>query len=449
VGSHLTVSRVDGVSALLRFATDIDRLNAASSRPNAFSSFAFLHSYALRNEYRAPGNGECLFLVREQGKVIGYAPMREVKELLSPSSLSPFAISGTRLEFLAAGDTEQLGFVCASGDEERVASATIRHFCEREARWGMVELVGQRPGNALHGAVHAARGGRFWARDIAVQPYTEVPLIWPDLPRYFRSLTKHMRSNIGRQARRMYAAGRTELVLAQGAQAVGAWFDAYLDLDSRSWKQGTESSVARVPRRVRFFREIANGKAGFDPSFVGVVLDGVLVAGLLIGSNQSESPTRHGSWCLEMAFDRTRADLGPGQLLLLMAAGEALARGDVFLNFLQNFAYYKHRWGAESIDVVNVQLIRRLTSHDGRARIGDLRRWWLARQASKAAGDRAPNAEPVKERAEPEPDTVAMHDPVIWERARTVTATALACAGPGMRVLDREAARRYLPFDLE
>jgi hypothetical protein len=245
----------------------------------------------------------------------------------------------------------------------------------------------------------------------------------------------------------MYATGRTELVLAEGAPAVSAWFEAYCDLDARSWKAGTESSIARDPRRVRFFREIAEGKAGFDPSFVGVILDGVLVAGLLIGSNQSGSPARHGAWCLEMAYDRTRADLGPGQMLLLMAVGEALGRADLFLNFLQNFAYYKHRWGAESIDVVNVQLIRRLTPHDGRARLGDLRRWWLARQAAKTNGDSALTEAAAKEHPETEASTPL--DPVDLERARNLTATALANAGAGMRLLDRAAARKYLPFDLE
>src|SRR5438094_963951 len=84
----------------------------------------------------------------------------------------------------------------------------------------------------------------------------------------------------------------------------------------------------------------------------------LLVARLLIGSNESQSPGRHGAWCLEMAYDKSRAELGPGQMLLLTAVGEALGRGDRFLNFLQNFAYYKHRWGAELIDVANVQLIR-------------------------------------------------------------------------------------------
>jgi len=438
---------VDGVSALQRFAPDIDRLNALSARPNGFSSAAFLETYALRNEYHRPGTGERLFLVRERGKVVGCAPMRETTDRVAPI-WGPLQVTGTRLEFLAAADTEQLQFLCAPEDEQRVIAALLCHFCERERNWGMLELVGQRPQGALHRALHAQAGAHFWARDIAVQPFMEVPLAWPDLHAYFRSLGKHMRSNISRQARRLYATGETELVLARGAAEVSSWFDAYCDLDSRSWKSGTASSLSRSERRVHLYRELAAGRAGFDPSFVGVILDGILVAGLLIGSNESTSPARHGAWCLEMAYDRTRAELGPGQLLLLLAVGEALARGDRFLNFLQNFAYYKQRWGADMIEVVNVQLIRRLSAHDGRARAGELRRWWLARKSATTGPAPAQPAEPTKEQGEAPPAESKHGVLVDVKRARALTAAALAASGPRLRRLDRNAARRHLPFDL-
>ncbi len=184
-----------------------------------------------------------------------------------------------------------------------------------------------------------------------------------------------MRSNISRQARRLYASGEVELVLARGPSAVAPWLEAYRDLDGRSWKAGTESSIGRHPVRIAYFRELVEGRAGVEPSFVGIVLDGILIAGL-IGVSNAASPA-HGGWCLEMSYDQAHAALGPGQLLLLLATGEALARGDGFLNFLHNFAYFKHRWGASEIEVVNVQLIRRVSVHNVRATAGDAKRWWL------------------------------------------------------------------------
>lgn len=433
------MSRLDGVKALLRHAGDIDRLNAASRRPSAFASAAFLNSYALRSEYHLPGQGERLFLVSEGGRAVGCAPLRQRRERLSPDSFSALRLTGSRLEFLVAADTEQLQFSCAPEDEERVFSALLRHFCEHEPHWGMLELVGLRPGSALHRAMHEAGHGRYRTRDVPVEPFTEVPLGWENLKAYFRSLTKHMRSNVSRQVRRLYQEGKVELVLATGGTAVGAWFDAYCDLDGRSWKGGTAASISRNSRRVRLYREIASGQAGFEPSFVGVLLDDALIAGLLVGSNGAASPERHGAWCLEMAYDRTYAALGPGQLLLLLAVSEALARHDGFLNFLQNFGYYKQRWGAAPIEVVNVQLFRRLSPHDVRARVGDARRWWQARRAEPSDQAVAP-----PEHAE---SSSALTVPVDRERSRWVTAAARAAAGDGMRVIDRNQARGLLPFD--
>jgi len=441
--NQLTVTAVDGVAALERFASDIDRLNLASARPNPFLSSAFLHCYALRSEHHIPGREERIFFVRDGDRVVGCAAMRRTLDGFGPQA-GPLGLRGVRLQFLASQDVEQPGFLCAPEDEERIAAALLRHICDSEPDIGMLELVGQRPGGILHRSVHAAIDHRFRARDIAVEPYTEIALAWPDLANYFRSLAKKMRSNLSRQARRLYATGDPELILAEGAQAVTAWFEAYCDLDDRSWKRGTPSSIQRHPRRVRLYREVAAGRGGLDPSFIGVVLDGVLVAALIVGSNATDSAEHHGAWCLEMAYDRSRADLGPGQLLLLLAVGEAIRRGDAHLNFMQNFAYYKHRWGAASIDVVNVQLIRRLSLHNTRASVGDLKAWWLARPRRSLR----PELVRMPEQTESE-DVVSDTRPANLERAQRLTASALAYAGSGVRRLDRPKARLHLPFEIE
>jgi Acetyltransferase (GNAT) domain len=442
----LCVSSVDGVAAIERFGSMIDQLNALSSRRNPFLSAAFLLCYALRIEYYTPGREERLYLIWEGGRLIGIAPMRRSLEEVAPA-LGPLHLRGIRIRVLAPLDTEQPGILSAPEDLPRVAAALIAHICAHEHDWGILEFAGQLPGTSLYAAMHAAGGGKFRSRDIEVAPYTEIPVVWSELTAYFRSLTKKMRSNISRQARRLFANGQIELVLAEGPQAVSAWFDAYCDLDSRSWKYGTESSIQRHPRRVRFYREIAAGRGGMDPSFIGVVLDGVLTAGLLVGSNSGASPERHGAWCLEMAYDESRADLGPGQLLLLLAVGEAIRRGDKFLNFMQNFAYYKHRWGAESIPVVNVQLIRRASLHNVRAMVAEL----IKKLAARVRRSRDNGAAPIGATSNgplPNGNAPPPASPDL-SRARYITAAALAYDGPGVRRLDRDQSRAHLPFDLE
>jgi GNAT acetyltransferase-like protein len=443
---RLRVKRIDGVSGLVAFSAEIDRLNAASARPNPFCSSAFLGTYAKNCEDHPEGVDVRLFLVEDGERIIAALPLRHV--------LDGFVkVAGTeivrepRLELLATRDSEQLGIVCTEADEERAARALIAHLTLHEAGWGILELIGQRPGSALHRVVHEAESRTYRARDIQVEPISEVTLIWPDLNAYFRSLAKKMRSNISRQARRLYASGEVELVLARGPSAVAPWLEAYRDLDGRSWKAGTESSIGRHPVRIAYFRELVEGRAGVEPSFVGIVLDGILIAGL-IGASNAASPA-HGGWCLEMSYDQAHAALGPGQLLLLLATGEALARGDGFLNFLHNFAYFKHRWGASEIEVVNVQLIRRVSVHNVRAIAGDAKRWWLARKAGANSAREAARPSEPDANAEGELAAAKAHASPGGERARALTRAALESGSSGLQRLDRAAARKYLPFSVD
>ncbi len=439
--ANLAVTVEHGIGALERYAAQIDRLNRASARPNAFHSSAFFQCFAKYIEYHTPDRDERLVLVHDGEQLIGCAALRSSTDhfgrLLGRSGLWV-----ARLGFLAAVDIEQPGLLCAPEDEECVAAAVVRHFCTVERNWGMLEFAGQRPGGALHRITHAAAGGQLRARDIAVEPFNEISLAYPDVSDYFKSLSKKMRSNIGRQARRMFAAGEAELILAQGPAATSAWFDAYLELEDRSWKHGTISALQRHPRRVQFYREIVAGRGGLDPSFIGVMLDGVLVAGLIVGDNSDYSPGHSGAWCLEMAYDDARANLGPGQVLLLLAVAEGIRRGNRFLNLLQMFAYYKHRWKAEPLEVVNVQLIRRFSLHGLRATLGDLKR--------RLRPERAP-APPAAKDEESTDDAPGAADraPANLDRARQLAASACASGGSGMLKLNREQARGHLPFPLD
>ena len=135
------------------------------------------------------------------------------------------------------------------------------------------------------------------------------------------------------------------------------------------------------------------------------------------------------------------AHLGPGHLLLLIAVATAIERGDRHLHFMQNFAYYKHRWGAEPIEVMNVQLIRRASLHNARARVGELRRGlWPARPAP--AGHLA-----VQDAAEDESPIGATSAPASGHaRARELTLAALGAGGERVRRLTRAQSLALLPF---
>ena len=435
------VSCVHGIAGLTRFATEIDRLNAAASRHNPFLSSAFLETYCRQCEYYVPDEGERLYLVWDGPALIGCVPMRRVADGGRFGAARALGWRSARLCFMAPLDTELPGALSAAVDEERVTNALIRHL-RAEPGWDVLELVGlRRDGNLLR-AMHAAGGWKFRVRDIAVEPYHDIELVWDDLHAYFRSLAKKMRSNISRQARRLFAAGEVVLVLADGAEATTAWFAAYCDLDGRSWKDGTAASMQRDSRRVQFYRDIAAGKGGLDPSFVGIILDDVLIAGLMLGSNASASPLRHGAWCLEMAYDKSWAGLGSAQLLLLLAVKCSIERGHSHLSFMQNFSHFKHRWGARPIEVVNVALIRRATLRNLLLRLRD-----AAGVARRARPQKSPPDRGLRTR-EAAGSSNTRSAPRTRQRAHELTAQALAATQHSIRRLDAAAASACLPFAL-
>ena len=290
---------------------------------------------------------ERLFLIREGARLIGCAPMRRTTDAFGPAA-GRLGLRGTRLRFLAPLDTELPGPPARLKDEQRVAQALISHWLASEPDWGMLELVGQRPQGYSYRAAHGVTDGRFRVRDIAVEPYNEIPLVWANVHGYFHSLNKKMRSNVSRLARHLYAAGEPELVLASGAgdqrrpgsRLIAIWTTAVGSTAQQRIHQPQSASRAPLPRADRWSRRPgslvcrrpAQWCVGGGPG--------------LAAPTATSVPDGHGTWCLEIAYDRSLASLGPGHLLLLIAAATAIERGDRHLHFMQNFAYYKHRWGA-------------------------------------------------------------------------------------------------------
>ena len=418
---------VAGRDALDRLAQDLDRLNAASTRPDPFSTADYLRAYVDRSEYFPDGMDVRLFVLTDGHEVVGIVPMRSVTDRF------PAGLRSRRLEFLATHDNERPHIICRAGDEDRIARAFVDHVAAHRG-WSLVELRGQPVGSPLWRAAHAASGARRQVRDVPIGAYSEVALHHGDLVQYYAGLSKRMRSNISRQGRRLFRAGDVELLIATGPDACSALFDEYLELEDASWKFRSDASVRRHPQRVAFFREVAAGRAGSDPSLVAICLDGVMVAALLSAHHGK------GMWALEMAYDELHSDLGPGQLLLLVATGLALERNHRFFNFLQNYGYYKQRWQADSIDVVNVQLLRRPGLHHVKGLVGDWRR-------RHVTGDDVPRP-PMLTNDDRHAAVRRNAEHPSRAGAASRLAGAIERAGPGVHLLRGAAATGHLPFSV-
>jgi CelD/BcsL family acetyltransferase involved in cellulose biosynthesis len=421
-----------GIAALDQFAAQIDALNDSSARPNPYQSSRYLRCFAQYNEYFPDSDAIQLYTAWDGERLIGCLPLRRVKDRFGP-------LCASRICFLAPFDSDQPGLLCTPENEERVAHAIVQHILNHEPRLGMLEIMGQRPGSSLYNAMHASSSARFRARDIEVDPFNEIPIAGASLESYFRSLSSSWRSSVARSTRKLLSAGKTEVVFAEGAQATSAWFDAYLDLESRSWKRNTSAAIVRDTRRIELHRQLLAGHAGFTPSFVGILSDGVLIAGNLNGSSIGGAPQNRGMWNFDLSYDASYADLSPGVLLLLLTVHAAIRREEKFVNLLHSFSHYKHHWKAEMIDVKNVQLIRRWSLHNLRGVAGDLMRSLRRRMTPKpGAAQNKGGSNSARQEAATRPDR---------SQAMAVTTQALAYRGPDIQLLEHPQICALLPFE--
>lgn len=407
--SGLSVTRHDGIVALETLSAELDEVNAASVRPSPFATAAFALAYASNSERDPLGMDVRLFVVHGRGEdeklgLVGFDPgphllgwavfAFRVDEVIGSQHLdwidhkSP-ALGGIvrqaaraggapRLELMATSDVDRPGIVARKGFEDVVAQSLLNHLVANERDWTLLEWRAQEQDSPLWRAAHNMATPFLRVRDVEIDPYSEVQLIWPDGGEYFRALSKRMRSNVSRQVRKLYASGEVEVFLANGPEVTSSLFGAYAELETRSWKHKSAAAMSRHPLRMKLYSRILSGRAGLEPSMIGVTLDGVLIAALING--------RFGDrmWSMEMAFDESLNELGPGQLLLLLAGMDAIAKGCVSLNFFQLHGYFKKRWLADELPVVNLQLIRRPSLHDVRGLAGDSMRFVRAEAKRRA-----------------------------------------------------------------
>lgn len=338
----------------LRGLEEIDRnrsvlvgLAHQTGRQLPFAHPDFLRAYVSHFEYSTePPQAEVL-LAEEAGKPIGFLATR-----VSRATVWSRLRTAER-SLLVTHDHDRFNLVASPQNERAAARGIVAELLSHPCA-SALDIAGLVVGSPLHAELHAqARRAPTWSVfDIALPPFSTVPVTYASLADYFGSLSKTMRSNVSRQGRRLFAAGEVELLTARGANEVSPLFPAFLDVERRSWKYSAQAGVLRSPRRTAFFRDVAEGRTSYEPILVGVVLDGVLIATLLLGRYGNEM------WALEMSFDDQYGSLGAGHLLLLLAMREAIHHGVVAVGFLQHFAYFKRRWLATEVPVVSTRVVR-------------------------------------------------------------------------------------------
>ncbi len=341
-----SVRWIRSIDDLRRSAPLLRQLAESSGRDQPAADPDFLGAYVDHFEY-GPSPFPEIAIAEREGQAIGFLATRVGQHHV----LGRVRVAERTL--LVTHDHDRVNLV-ASPTNANDAATAIADALRPSLRRPAVDISGLVPGDALHGALHvlARKSPLLTAFDIDLPPYCSVPVRYRGVDEYFRALSKTMRSNVSRQTRRLFGAGEVGLITLRGSEPVRRFLPAYFDLEQRSWKFAARAGILRSPRRTAFFGEVVAGHAAYAPSVVGVTLDGALVAALLLG--------RFGTtmWALEMAFAEDHAELGAGQLLLVLAMREAIAADVTSIGFLQHFAYFKTRWLAEETAVVSTRVVR-------------------------------------------------------------------------------------------
>ena len=324
-------------------APALDALNRVSRRPTPFASLEYLEAFEANDEHAVAGQAPLLLVIEEGGLAIGWVALRVIGE-------RTLGLRSKRVTFFTTHDVDRPGLVCRPEDEGRCADAVWRHLLEKEGA-DAIELMAQDENSPLLPRDRLLPGWRVRTFDSI--PNSTIVLGQTPLADWFGSLQKKYRLRVGRQARRLFTAGRVELLTARHPDALGPFLELYLDLERRSWKSGAGAGIGRHPKRVALFRtQCLPGRAA-APVIHLLTLDDLPVAGMF-GVDFAG-----GFYGREIAFDEDCASMAPGNLLMLLAIGEAIGRGGAFVNLLGFFGYYKSRWGATATATRGVQLLRR------------------------------------------------------------------------------------------
>ncbi len=400
----------------------LEALNLASRRRCAFTAPGLLEAFLLTDPRFAPGGGAepWIALASEGARLAGYLPLRRVVERIA-------GLPAPRLEPLITVETDRPHPVARPEDLPRVTSALWAALLALpRSAWSLLELPMQDEQAELQ-APPLPPG--LFARHLPSRAVSVVPLAG-GFEGWWAGLDKRQRHNARRQYRQLQALGPVSALATEESPAQEV-FDAYLELEARSWKAGDPGSAAlhRHPERVAYYRRLLAGGGALRLRLELLLVHDRPVAGKVVA--------RYGDrlYHLHTAFDDACAAASPGSTLTVLAMRWAARRGFRAVNLLPDFEYHKRRWGAEVTPTRRLQVIRTLSPHGLKALAGQLRRRLVSRVPPPPA---TRNPSRVEASLPPGPPPALPNPGPLDPRL------AAAAARPGAERLDPPALRAAL-----
>jgi hypothetical protein len=344
----------------------IDALNLKSARPDPFSTFEFYENY-LRNEARFPRwkDFRPWFLCAFAGdELVGYLALKKIAS-------KAFGMSAPQLDWLTAHVADRPHLVVKTELTKQVSEAFYAYLLKRKQEWSFLEFQQQDTTSPLFPAPSIDLKG-FRVRQWPNMDNGNIVVRWSTLREYFRSLSKKFRSNLSRQMRTLFAAGKVEFLMSSDPAVTPFLLELYRIVEAHSWKSKTDSAIDRDLKWAAYYRALLDAGQPMRISIHLLLLDGMPIAGLINGSFEKRL------YALHIVYDERMSRLAPGAAVLLMGVREAVNDRYECFDLLWGFEYYKSRWLAEITKTQSVQIYRVGGLFFWRRMLGDWKRRMLS-----------------------------------------------------------------------
>lgn len=426
---NVRVEAVRSLAELEPLRAALDALNGRSRRPCAFSTFEYIRSMLLHDEF-AVATDRLLVLCGYRGEeLIGYLPLRS-------SRARVLGLPFRKVTMLVSHDTDRPHVVARGEDEQACCAAFFRHLAGRE-RWSSLELAFQDEESRLWPPPLSP--WRFHCRRFENLPSITIPLQAKSIGEFYRSFPGEFRNTVGRMSRRLFRAGRVEVISSQDPRASRPLLDLYMDVERRSWKVAARAGISRHPERLAFFQSLCEPDQKLKLAHDLILLDGVPVAGMVSGTFEDRF------YAFETTYDSAYADLSPGYLTWLMAIRHGLVQGLRSYNLQSAYSYYKERWSGVSTPTWAVQVFRIPSLPFFKARAGAWKRRLFGGASESLLYNEAKRSVEAKPSGEPgaRPDRsaeAALAARILVDLERT---------GVALERLSGDALAGVLPFDVD
>ena len=279
------------------------------------------------------GYEEHIYAVREDGKVIGIAPLR-LKE--------------GRAALIGSADVcDYLDFVVAADKEAAFFTALLDHLRHSGIKELYLESLRVDSAAYIH-LVEMARKRGFTVSCTLdnVSLDLELPAVWEE---YLGLLTAKQRREVGRKLRRLQEAGEVQHSIVEDREMVRETMDVFLKLLRESRKDKSDFMTAPMES---FFRSIADTMALAGILRMGVLKIRTIPVACVMCFDYNDIIYLYNS-----GYDPIYSYLSVGLLSKVLSIKDSIERGKAVYDFLKGAEEYKYRLGGREIPIYSCRII--------------------------------------------------------------------------------------------